>query len=181
MSTLRHINAKKDGYSLVEISLAMLVIGVGLLAALALFPEGLGAARRAVEDVSIAIFAENVFAGLALDAGDANIDWDIEFRSGLRLMKSHSLGGAVNDSQLLVQVLPNADSVTNYFWIPDYYSDSLEEHKTAIFTYSLTIGDAPGGSPAKYARLEVWPGEYPAGQKPPGRGRIFYREFLPIR
>lgn len=168
----------RSGYSLVEISLALLVIGVGLLAALALFPEGLGAARRAVEDVSMATFAENVFAGLALEAGDADVNWNTDFQQGLRLMQSHSLQIA---NQPLVVVLPSANVISNSYWIPNYYADfvNMSYHRMAEFTYSLVIGPAPSGLPGKYARLEVWPGQYPAG-KPPSRGRVFYREYLPI-
>lgn len=178
MKAIRKMWGRKDGYSLVEISLAMLVIGVGLLAALALFPEGLGAATRAVEDVNITAFAEGVLANLTIDAGDTNLTW-ANFNSGLILMQTHSLQIA---NQPLVRVLPDVTTNAGYYWIPNYYGDvDMPFHKTATFTYSLTIGNAPGGSPAKYARLEVWPGEYPAGATPPGRGRIFYREFLPIR
>ena len=181
MKTTANNRQRKHGYSLVEISLAMLVIGVGLLAALALFPEGLGSATRAVEDVAMLTFAQNVFSSLALEAGDTNMNWST-FQSDLELMWSHSLEGTEDGTQPIVRVLPNANSVSNYFWIPDWYSSAqanMPQHRTATFTYSLVIGPSPGGAVGRYARLEVWPGEYPAGTRPTSRGRVFYREFMP--
>ena len=82
MNGRRHLSSRverrqrrRSGYSLVEVSLALLVIGIGLLAVFALFPEGLGAARRAVDDVETAAFAEFVFASLAFEAADTNESW----------------------------------------------------------------------------------------------------------
>ena len=59
----------RAGYSLVEVTLALLVVAIGLVATFALFPEGLRATRAAVDDTEIAMFAEYVFTTLDLTAG----------------------------------------------------------------------------------------------------------------
>ena len=59
----------KSGYSLVEVTLALLVVAIGLTATFALFPEGLKATRAAVDDTEIALFAEYVFTTLDLGGG----------------------------------------------------------------------------------------------------------------
>ncbi len=56
------------GFSLVEVSLAILVAGVGLMAVFALFPSGLDAGRAAGQDVRAAQFAESFFGTLRAQA-----------------------------------------------------------------------------------------------------------------
>ena len=56
----------RAGYSLVEVTLALLVVAVGLTATFALFPEGLQATRAAVNDTEIGLFADYVFTTLDL-------------------------------------------------------------------------------------------------------------------
>ena len=60
--------SSRSGYSLVEVTLALLVVAIGLTATFALFPEGLRATRAAVDDTEIAMFAEYVFTTLDLTA-----------------------------------------------------------------------------------------------------------------
>jgi prepilin-type N-terminal cleavage/methylation domain-containing protein len=168
--------AVKHGYSLVEISLALLVIAVGFLAAMALLPEGLNQARRSVQEAETSEFAEFVFSSLALEASDTNVSWSGAFWTPMTLMRSHALELA---NQPLVRVLPSVDTITNSWWIPNFYADAawrLSQHRVASFTYTLTIGDVPQRG-SRYARLEVWPGEFAV--KPGWKGKIFYREYLP--
>lgn len=51
----------KRGFTLVEVSLALLVMSVGVLTAYALFPEGLNASKSASDDTQGALFADIVF------------------------------------------------------------------------------------------------------------------------
>ena len=80
MKTTRNSRA---GYSLVEVTLALLVVAIGLTATFALFPEGLKATRAAVNDAEIGMFAEYVFTTLDLTAAkeggnyNANPGWRI--------------------------------------------------------------------------------------------------------
>ena len=73
---------RRAGYSLVEVTLALLVVAIGLTATFALFPEGLQAARAAVNDTEIALFADYVFATLDLTAakygGNFGVGWRID-------------------------------------------------------------------------------------------------------
>ena len=167
--------AGQRGYSLVEISLALLVIAVGFLAALSLLPEGLKQAQRSVQEAEMAAFAEYVFASLALETADTNLNWSSQFGPPMKLMQSHSLQLS---GQPLVTVLTAANTVSNYWWIPNFYGDpaiKLAQHKTATFTYNLTINRITPGR-AKYARLEVWGGEFQT--RPAWPGKVFYREYL---
>ena len=67
----------RAGYSLVEVTLALLVVAIGLTATFALFPEGLRATRAAVDDTEISLFAEYVFNTLDLVAGYGGAGWKV--------------------------------------------------------------------------------------------------------
>ena len=187
MNGRRHLSSRverrqrrRSGYSLVEVSLALLVIGIGLLAVFALFPEGLGAARRAVDDVETAAFAEFVFASLAFEAADTNESWGT-FGPGVSLYRSHALEWS---GQPVIVANGGFTTIASFYWLPFFYGGrewGVATYKTAFFTYKLDVADLPIMAPAKYARLEVWAGEYSSGVTPSSRGKVFYREFMPFR
>ncbi len=60
--------AQPQGFTLIEVALAMLVIGVGIVAVFGLFPAGLDASRRTADETSAAMFAEEVFGGFRAKA-----------------------------------------------------------------------------------------------------------------
>lgn len=182
----------RAGYSLVEVTLALLVVAIGLTATFALFPEGLKASRAAVDDSETAMFAEYVFTTLDLTAGTGNGNygqgWDI---NGTDDFISLMLSRHVADSNFQLQI----GGVRTFYWYPDYYGLTAGDYEagnfqafwTSAFTYTLTLESsawkgygADTGVPA-YAVLKVWPGEYAAGTPPKGDPRVFYREILPLR
>jgi prepilin-type N-terminal cleavage/methylation domain-containing protein len=186
---------KRAGFSLVEVTLALLVVAIGLTATFALFPEGLRATRAAVDDTEISMFAEYVFTTLDLTVGkyggDYVTDWDIaDTDDFISLM----LSDAAPDDKYQ---LKDGGGVETFYWIPDFYglwagdfagtelsAQDFEDAEfwTSAFTYTLDIGrkGGGGGGVTTYALLKVWPGEY-GGATPSGEPRIFYREILPIR
>ncbi|MEI6972298.1 MAG: type IV pilus modification protein PilV [bacterium] len=54
----------RNGFTLIEVAIAVLVVAIGVLAVVALFSGGLTASARAVADTHASMFAENVFNGL---------------------------------------------------------------------------------------------------------------------
>lgn len=177
----------RAGYSLVEVTLALLVVAIGLTATFALFPEGLRAARAAVDDTEIGMFAEYVFTTMDLAAGKVGADWDVidtdEFRS---LMLSRHVSASNFE-------LRDGGGVEVFYWYPDYYglqtgdyaASGLQGFWTSAFTYTLDIQLSTwknyGSGVTTYALLKVWPGEYKGTGTPKGDPRIFYREILPLR
>jgi len=57
-----------QGFSLVEVSLAILVLGIGMLAVLSMFTSGLDQNKRSIDDTKAAFFAEEVFNGLLTES-----------------------------------------------------------------------------------------------------------------
>ncbi len=63
----------KSGFTLVEVALALLVIGIGIVAIFGLFPAGMEAGRRTVNETHAAQFAEEVFAAYRSLASVTNL------------------------------------------------------------------------------------------------------------
>lgn len=57
-------NKKKSGFSLIEVNMAVLVIGLGILVLFGLFPAGLREGENGMVDTHCALFAESVLEGL---------------------------------------------------------------------------------------------------------------------
>lgn len=174
----------RAGYSLVEVTLALLVVAVGLTATFALFPEGLQAARAAVNDTEIGLFADYVFTTLDLTSGkyggNFGPDWGINDTDDfISLM----LSTAVPESNFQLRT---GGSAQQFYWIPDYYgmssgdyaSGNFRDFWTSAFTYTLTVAMTGSGGVPAYATLKVWPGETKGRDED---AKVFYREILPIR
>ncbi len=65
---------KRDGFTLVEIALALLVISVGMLALLGLFPTGLQVNQEAINETQVALFAQEVFDGVRAELQRTPLD-----------------------------------------------------------------------------------------------------------
>jgi hypothetical protein len=173
----------------VEVTLALLVVAIGLTATFALFPEGLRATRTAVDDTEVALFAEYVFNTLDLVAGYNGDSWSVDKAKDF---KSRSF--ADNDP---TQLETGTGKV--FYWIPEDYDLGDGNYNaakdagfwTSAFTYDLKViagGEESGVIGWKYPNtpgvvksvvLKVWPGEY-KGVAPAGEPRVFYREILPL-
>jgi len=60
----------KGGFTLVEVSLAVLVVGLGLLTLFGLFPSGLRAGEEAAADTRAGFFASVVMGGIRANAAE---------------------------------------------------------------------------------------------------------------
>ncbi len=71
-----------EGFTLVEVALALLVLSIGLLALFGLFPTGLQMNKQAIDETQAAMFAEEVLNGVRAQA--ATQRWD-RIRTSIRL------------------------------------------------------------------------------------------------
>jgi uncharacterized protein (TIGR02598 family) len=142
-------SAQSAGFSLVEVSLALLVAAVGLVSMLALFPAGLEAARRADAETHEALFAEEVMSTYTALA-------DVVPWNGLNSYKAEPAGPAyffVNN----VKILPNSGTQKIV------YQDKNRVTKYAI-RYELRIADPRAN--VKSLFLRVWGSEFgPTGDE----------------
>ncbi|MFH0908538.1 MAG: hypothetical protein V1929_07235 [bacterium] len=174
----------KGGFTLVEIALALLVAGLGVIAVFGLFPQGMDASRKSVEATEVTAFAEFIFDGLQNEATD--FPWATFANGSLQFNLTHVIIAAGSTQKVIIAQGPTTPGFN--VWIPFWYGDQdnqyLTNYPVAAFTYTLDIGVA--GVMTRYARLEVWPGDKvgPISQYNlalsnfPG-STVFYREFLP--
>jgi hypothetical protein len=192
MSKLAKRCRGKMGYSLVEVSLALLVAAMGLMTVFALFPDGLATSRKSVDATEIAAFADYVYASLDAMASASSSNatapsWG-SFQNGrTNLALTHMFIGVTNPTPTQPYIIPGGS--TNpmvYYWIPkDAYGEGdsagVERYKIATFTYTLDIRQT--GVVSRFARLEVWPGDVSiqvqSNQQFEG-STVFYREYLPL-
>jgi hypothetical protein len=89
--------ATRGGFSLVEVSLAILVVGLGLIVIFGLFPSGLRSSEEADKDTRTALFADWLFNAMAANAGTIT-DWsEWSDPAIVRTRCVQGLGGIVAD------------------------------------------------------------------------------------
>ena len=182
------------GFSLVEVTLALLVVAVGMTAAFSLFPEAIKNTRAAQDNTETALFADYVFSTLDLTAGYKSTHGNVR-ASGLDRDADDfiSLSFSQDASDSNFEIRTSSGKPKTFYWMPDYYgiggADEMASGyfkgklKTAAFTYQLTLEDKDGGGSPVVAVLKVWPGEYARDISTKDLkdqdARIFYREILP--
>jgi prepilin-type N-terminal cleavage/methylation domain-containing protein len=67
----------RGGFTLVEVSLAMLVVGLGLLTVFGLFPTGLNMNKLSIDETQAAMFSEEVFSGYHAKIDGDPVMWDL--------------------------------------------------------------------------------------------------------
>jgi len=146
-------------FSLVEVSLALMVMAIGILSIMSLFPAGLDQNARSIADTHAAFFAEEVFGGLQATAetnwtGLENFNVPVaatNMWSNMGTNKVHVSGTGV---------------VMNKYQYTTYDDHALR--------YRLVVTNAGANVLLKSATLFVWPGEFGATNDP----SVFYAEFF---
>jgi hypothetical protein len=177
----------RAGYSLVEVTLALLVVAIGLTATFALFPEGMKATRAAVNDTEVGLFADYVFSTLAATAaakGAALQSGGLDAGAG-DIYASRVLADVETDKKLL----NSGEQLSYFYWIPrnmdmgtgDWAFTSKAEFWTTAFTYRLRWERMNKGNnrDTYYAVLQVWPGEWKTLDEDKFPPHVFYREIIP--
>jgi Tfp pilus assembly protein PilV len=148
-----------SGFSLVEVTLAMMVMAIGILTIMSLFPAGLDQNLRSIADTHAAFFAEEVFGGLQATAETnwVNLeDFDVP-------VAASNLWGA--------PVPPNVTNTGMYVSTNKYTYNTYEDH---AFRYRLVVTNDGASGLRKAATLFVWPGEFGSTNDP----AVFYAEFF---
>ena len=130
----------RAGFSLVEVSLAVLVVGLGLVVVFGLFPSGLRSSEASNTDTRMGLFADTVLSGMAADAGKITSwkDWQ-----DLPTFQSKVITG--------LAVTAGGVQKTEYPAGSGFY-----------VRYLLTIEKIPGNEIARSATLQVADGQYGA-------------------
>jgi len=156
-------DGSEAGFTLVEVCLALMVIGVGMLAVLSLFPAGLQMGGDASADLYAGRFADEVFNGYRSYFVQNQSYWN-------------------NPNSLIVTTVVSAiwgsskvgdlgTRVTGSGIRTNVYKGSGITHYAV--RYRLNI--EPDGPRLNYAKLEVWNGEFGPPDAP--ADNVFYTEY----
>ena len=144
--------ANRGGFSLIEVSLAVLVVGLGLLSIFGLFPAGLKMSEDSIADTRAAMFAEYVFSDMREKAAAAQ--WN-EWNAAALKPDFISVLDAIQPIRFTPGQSPTAPS---------------QPHDPDCLRYRLHIeNDGP-----KTATLEVWDGQFGPTNTVQG---VFYTAF----
>ena len=161
-------NRHANGFTLVEVALALLVISIGLLTVFALFPAAMQSNKQALDDTAAALFAQEVFNGLRAEVNRAGFNWNDVTSIELTERASH-MYEELEQQHIYANTLNLWDRV---YYIPNAPgSDGLVDQ---VLRYRLTIRIDPQRPDIASIILEVVPGEHGFDDNPV----TFYTELI---
>ena len=148
----------RAAFSLVEVTLALMVMAIGILSIMSLFPAGLDQNARSIADTHAAFFAEEVFGGLH---ARAETNW-ANLNQAVLPIAAKGKWCQPDDLQTVFTstVLTNKYKPVS---APDFEDHALR-YRLVLTTNGLI----------KAATLFVWPGEFGSISAP----GMFYAEFF---
>ncbi len=154
---------RRGGFSLVEVALALLVAAVGMMSILTLFPLGMDASKKAIDEGQAALFAEEIFNGFRAKLAMTNTPW-----AGA---DSLTIGVPApdmwnNGHEILFEANSSGTNVYEYRYETDM--------KDYAVRYVMTVEDHPDVSGIKFFRLTIANGEYGSSLS---SGLVFYTEM----
>lgn len=160
LNTVEGNKCSSSGFSLVEVSLAIMIVGIGMLAIIGMFPAGLDQNSRAISDTHAALFAGEVFSALRVQA---ETNWDGLGQDEIPAAMQAEWGDIVN-----LRTLANNTIYTNRYGRSG--NTNIADH---TFRYRITLTT---NGLIKSAFLRFWPGEYGSISNP----IMFYSEFFKL-
>lgn len=151
--------SSRSGFNLVEISLALMVVAIGLLSVLSLFPAGLDQNVRSVGDTHAALFAGEVLNGLR---AHAETNWD-----GIGNSITNLFVAADSTWNNPGELDPHLNNTIRTNVYRRQSNTNIVDH---AFRYRLQITT---NDKIKAATLQVWNGQFGSISNP----IIFYTEF----
>ena len=155
------------GFSLVEVTLAMMVAAIGMFSIISMFTAGLDQNIRSKNDTQAAFFAEEVFNGLL---AESETHWAyIGATNGVTnlIIAAGSKKYPVWDNPETLSVIIDNNIHTNIYRL--YDDNNFENHS---FRYSLSVERKDRCT--KSATLCVYPGEFGATNDP----HLFYMSIF---
>ncbi len=153
-SSLRH---KRAGFTLIEVSLAVLVLGLGLMVAFGLFPAGVRQNEESTADTRAALFADYVLNGMQANAATVTnwSEWDAEKGVGyLRILGKDGHPACLNADSAGKPGLTGVQNVSPVNGEPVEWPASTGQDPKPMLRYRLTMS-ADSGNHVYTAMLEV--------------------------
>lgn len=148
---MKRLLLRRRGFTLVEVSLALLVMAVGVLGAFALFPHALSESQRASAETQSSMFAESVFQTLRARAQQ---QWS-SVHSSFTILGPGALDAGTSVWADPKPVIRAGTPQENYICYVRMFGQTMVE---ISLRYRLQIESA--GDNIKIATLIIWPGMY---------------------
>lgn len=171
-----------------EVSLALLVIAIGLMAVIGLFPAGLDQGRKAIEETQAMFFADSVFA--SLKGAQMYVPWDVLPTDQYEHIPPNTIsdnGGANPWQEVMWHNAADMTIIADGEIYPMVFdarligsNDSMRDHALSFRLRLLDQSDDPGLPDRIYkVSLEVWNNEFAADITPePKADHVFYTELF---
>jgi prepilin-type N-terminal cleavage/methylation domain-containing protein len=153
-ATVQTGNDYKNGFTMVEICLAVLIIGIGLLSVFSLFPAGLKLAEESALDTRSGLFADTILGGIRGNAaGITNwSDWDGV--SVNELINGVFPGLKAGETNSIEFPENSAAKESEEDWLRYYLSVNIADEDRFIVTLDVEDGRYPlnklGRNPSRY-------------------------------
>ena len=163
----------KSGFNLVEISIAMVVVAIGILSIAAVFPSQLETVRDGMDRTNMGLFAQQVHESALAMASDSNV---AQIANGIPLLTT---GGTywytgtdtgVGSSQ---ETKVQADGAIHYIYQVDSTNTSADQYALG---YRLRVTPIQGQGLTYQVKLELWPRVWPGHGSDPGPPETFVTE-----
>ncbi len=178
----------QDGFTLMEVALAVAVIAVGIMALFALMSSGLEFSSEAVNDTMAANFADNTFNTLRSRSAEAGLNgtWDLfwwRFTSPLAAFNAIEVA-ATSTWRSNLRVRGNGGIYTNVFVTSSLHGSTLQMENHSLryqcrVNFTTPRPATPPASPdvnnVARVTLYVWPEQF--GRNDRDDALVFYTEF----
>jgi prepilin-type N-terminal cleavage/methylation domain-containing protein len=154
------------GFTLIEVALALLVVAIGMIAVMGLFPQGLEANKRSIDETRVAMFAEDVMSGYrALSRVTAwnNLPSRQLPAVAVDMWKKDSNAS----SEYYLDIVPNDQNIrTNVYALDPTFSWVVSEEIFIDYALRYRLTVETGNRSVATLRLEVWPGQFGSEDNP---------------
>ena len=193
------LTVRRNGFTLIEVALAMAVVVIGVLALFSLISAGLDASNRAIADTHSATFANDVFGGLrsiSLEMAESGVTgrWEnfwIKFQDGdtnlvvaapdawYSMVAYVGSGRKRRKINLPLSVFGDGEIHTNIFKDIPFHDSKLTNVVNIALRYKCDVNflypSTVLWSNRAEVTLTVWDGEF--GSKNLKDAMIYYSEF----
>ena len=167
MKISTHQTKNAAGFTLVEIALALLVVAVGLVVVVGLFPSGLRANKTSIDETQMAMVADEILNGVKAVTSERT--WG-QMAAGSFALRPPAYNFWDTPAALRIGPAsgPGSPMVgTNVF---TYAGEKVPAY---AYRYDLQVFPIPGTPNILGVKLQLWNGEY----GPADQGHAFYTEI----
>ena len=157
---------RRSGFSMIELTLALMIVALGILVVAGLFPSGIKASGLAKEDTVAAMFARDAFSAMHAEVRNMNSnEWSNLSSQTIPMADS---GWANSPGPLIL----DGSQQTRVYEVNLAEAGTVKNHG---LRYRVDIDDFGGSNMYQGVTLTVWGSEYG------GLQRTYYTEVIRLR